>query len=150
MHQSHIPQCTNQNRNVYIPVLNGALWDMEQLWDLWDWSITYHWYDTTVWGQCDGYWWLGAYSSPGPVQLSWWRRSVAALQRSLSLWFARTKFINSSPASGPNYVCGICSVSWFLASGILTVKLHRTTPGVWLTVWVNSLMPSDAYYASVS
>ena len=26
----HIPQCSIQNRNVHISVLNGALWDMEQ------------------------------------------------------------------------------------------------------------------------
>ena len=31
MHLFHIPQCTIQNRNVHISVLNGALWDMEQL-----------------------------------------------------------------------------------------------------------------------
>ena len=31
MHLFHIPQCTIQNRNVYISVLNGALWDMEQV-----------------------------------------------------------------------------------------------------------------------
>ena len=31
MHLSHIPQCTIQNRNVPISVLNDALWDMEQL-----------------------------------------------------------------------------------------------------------------------
>ena len=29
MYLSHIPQCTIQNRNVYISVTNGALWDME-------------------------------------------------------------------------------------------------------------------------
>ena len=27
----HIPQCTFQNRNVHISVLNGVLWDMEQV-----------------------------------------------------------------------------------------------------------------------
>ena len=27
----HIPQCPIQNRNVHISVLNGALWDMEQV-----------------------------------------------------------------------------------------------------------------------
>ena len=27
-HMSHIPQYTIQNRNVYISVLNGVLWDM--------------------------------------------------------------------------------------------------------------------------
>ena len=31
LHLSHIPQCTIQNRNVYISVLNGALWDMGQM-----------------------------------------------------------------------------------------------------------------------
>ena len=31
MHLFHIPQCTIQNRNVHISVLNGALWDMEQV-----------------------------------------------------------------------------------------------------------------------
>ena len=31
MHLSHIPQCIIQNRNVHIFVLNGALWDMEQV-----------------------------------------------------------------------------------------------------------------------
>ena len=31
MHLSHIPQCTIQNRNVHISVLNGALWDMGQV-----------------------------------------------------------------------------------------------------------------------
>ena len=31
MHLFHIPQCSIQNRNVYISVLNGALWDMEQV-----------------------------------------------------------------------------------------------------------------------
>ena len=31
MHLSHIPQCTVQNRNVHISVLNGALWDMGQV-----------------------------------------------------------------------------------------------------------------------
>ena len=31
MHLCHIPQCTIQNRNVYISVLNGALWDIEQV-----------------------------------------------------------------------------------------------------------------------
>ena len=30
MHLWHIPQCTIQNRNVHISVLNGALWDMAQ------------------------------------------------------------------------------------------------------------------------
>ena len=29
MHMFHIPQCTIQNRNVHISVLNDALWDME-------------------------------------------------------------------------------------------------------------------------
>ena len=29
MHKFHIPQCSIQNRNVHISVLNGALWDME-------------------------------------------------------------------------------------------------------------------------
>ena len=31
MHLFHIPQCSIQNRNVHIFVLNGALWDMEQV-----------------------------------------------------------------------------------------------------------------------
>ena len=31
MHLFHIPQCTIQNRNVNISVLNGTLWDMEQV-----------------------------------------------------------------------------------------------------------------------
>ena len=31
MHLFHIPQCTIENRNVHISVLNGALWDMEQV-----------------------------------------------------------------------------------------------------------------------
>ena len=31
MHMFHIPQCSIQNRNVHISVLNGALWDMEQV-----------------------------------------------------------------------------------------------------------------------
>ena len=31
MHLSHIPQCSIQKRNVHISVLNGALWDMEQV-----------------------------------------------------------------------------------------------------------------------
>ena len=30
-HLLHIPQCTIQNRNVHISVLNGALWDMAQV-----------------------------------------------------------------------------------------------------------------------
>ena len=30
-HLYHIPQCSIQNRNVHISVLNGALWDMEQV-----------------------------------------------------------------------------------------------------------------------
>ena len=31
MHLFHIPQCTIQNRNVHISILNSALWDMEQM-----------------------------------------------------------------------------------------------------------------------
>ena len=31
MYLSHIPQCTIQNRNVHISVLNGVLWDMGQV-----------------------------------------------------------------------------------------------------------------------
>ena len=31
MHLFHIPQCSIQNRNVHISVLNGAIWDMEQV-----------------------------------------------------------------------------------------------------------------------
>ena len=31
MHLFHIPQCSIQNRNGHISVLNGALWDMEQV-----------------------------------------------------------------------------------------------------------------------
>ena len=31
MHFFHIPQCSIQNRNVHISVLNGALWDMEEV-----------------------------------------------------------------------------------------------------------------------
>ena len=31
MHLFRIPQYSIQNRNVHIPVLNGALWDMEQV-----------------------------------------------------------------------------------------------------------------------
>ena len=31
MHLFHIPQCSIENRNVHISVLNGALWDMEQV-----------------------------------------------------------------------------------------------------------------------
>ena len=31
MHQSYIPQCTIQNRNMHICVLNGVLWDMGQV-----------------------------------------------------------------------------------------------------------------------
>ena len=31
MHLFHIPQYTIQNRNVHISVLNGVLWDMEQI-----------------------------------------------------------------------------------------------------------------------
>ena len=31
MHLFHIPQCSIQNRNVHISVLNGALWDMKQV-----------------------------------------------------------------------------------------------------------------------
>ena len=30
VHLSHIPQCTIQNRNVHISVLNGALWDRDR------------------------------------------------------------------------------------------------------------------------
>ena len=40
MHLSHIPQCTIQNRNVHISVLNGTLGcGTGALWDLWIWSI---------------------------------------------------------------------------------------------------------------
>ena len=31
MHLFHILQCTIQNKNVHISVLNDALWDMEQV-----------------------------------------------------------------------------------------------------------------------
>ena len=31
MHLFHIPQCIIQKRNVHISVLNGTLWDMEQV-----------------------------------------------------------------------------------------------------------------------
>ena len=31
MHPFHITQCSIQNRNLHISVLNGALWDMEQV-----------------------------------------------------------------------------------------------------------------------
>ena len=31
MHLPHTPQCTIQDRNVHIFVLNGALWAMEQM-----------------------------------------------------------------------------------------------------------------------
>ena len=31
MHLFHIPQCSIQNRNVHISVLDGALWDIEQV-----------------------------------------------------------------------------------------------------------------------
>ena len=31
MHLFHIPQCSNRNRNLHISVLNGALWDIEQV-----------------------------------------------------------------------------------------------------------------------
>ena len=31
MHVSHTPRCTIQNRDVHISVLNGVLWDMEQM-----------------------------------------------------------------------------------------------------------------------
>ena len=31
MHLTHIPQCTIQNRNVHISILNDALWDMEHV-----------------------------------------------------------------------------------------------------------------------
>ena len=31
MHLFHIPECSIQNRNVQISVLNGAFWDMEQV-----------------------------------------------------------------------------------------------------------------------
>ena len=31
MQLSHIPQCTVQNRNVHISVLNGTFWDIEQV-----------------------------------------------------------------------------------------------------------------------
>ena len=31
MHMFQIPQCSIQNRNVHISVMNGALWDMEQV-----------------------------------------------------------------------------------------------------------------------
>ena len=31
MHLFHIPECSTQNRNVHISVLNGAFWDMEQV-----------------------------------------------------------------------------------------------------------------------
>ena len=31
MHMFHIPQFSIQNRNVHISVLNGVLWDMEQV-----------------------------------------------------------------------------------------------------------------------
>ena len=34
MHLPRIPLCTIQNRNAHISVLNGALWDMQQV--LWD------------------------------------------------------------------------------------------------------------------
>ena len=30
MHLLHIPQCSIQNKNAHISVLNGALWDMER------------------------------------------------------------------------------------------------------------------------
>ena len=31
MHLVHIPECSIQNRNVHISVLNGTFWDMEQV-----------------------------------------------------------------------------------------------------------------------
>ena len=31
MHLFYIPQCNIQNRNVHISVLNGAMWDTEQM-----------------------------------------------------------------------------------------------------------------------
>ena len=31
MYSFHIPQCTIQNGDVHISVLNGALWDMEEV-----------------------------------------------------------------------------------------------------------------------
>ena len=43
MHLFHIPQCSIQNRNVHISVLNGALWDIEQVhsW-IWEIGVLYH------------------------------------------------------------------------------------------------------------
>ena len=55
IHKSHntpvpYPQCTIQNRNVHISVLNGALWDMGQvccgIWEI-DLSFTQFLYDLT-------------------------------------------------------------------------------------------------------
>ena len=42
MHLFHVLQCTIQNRNVHISVLNGALWDMEQVFcGIMKWSIAH-------------------------------------------------------------------------------------------------------------
>ena len=61
MHLSHIPQCTIQNRNVHISVLNGALWDMGQVhcwiceFGLFQWKLNENW--ELLWCQLGCLWW---------------------------------------------------------------------------------------------
>ena len=41
MYLSHIPQCTNENKNVHISVLNGAFWDMGQVhWEIYEFDLS--------------------------------------------------------------------------------------------------------------
>ena len=89
MHPFYIPQCSIQNRNVHISVLNGALWDLEQvhsgiceigllytkfalgcglLWFavVWHWSITLFHDDVIIWKHFPRYWpfMRGSHRSP--------------------------------------------------------------------------------------
>ena len=62
MHLVHIPKCTNQNRNVHISVLNGALWDMGEV----------------HCGICE----LGQLETIGPISQIWVHKLILAKIRS--------------------------------------------------------------------
>ena len=73
-HLFNIPQCSIQNRNEDISVLNGALWDVEHLCTMipmvmsWNWKVFHiigH-----LWGESTGHWYIPPVASDADLWLS--------------------------------------------------------------------------------
>ena len=139
MYLNHTPQCSIQNRNAHISVLNGALWDMEQVhsgtsifqttfWngfssmEMYEFRLRFHW-SLFPWVQLIifQHWfrkWVSAGQATRHYRKQWWPNSLT------QICFTQPQWDNSISL----YIHNVIIISWlsdYVVDDFVTVYVDK-------------------------